>query len=42
MSTAWLAQLGERRSSEPEVAGSNPSRTNIQGFKITEKKVLPL
>ena len=25
---AWLAQLGERRSAEREVAGSNPGRTN--------------
>ena len=24
----WLAQLGERRSAEREVAGSNPGRTN--------------
>ena len=24
----WLAQLGERRSAEWEVAGSNPGRTN--------------
>ena len=24
----WLAQLGERRSAEQEVAGSNPARTN--------------
>ena len=39
---AWLAQLGERRSAEREVAGSNPARTNTQGLKITEKKVLPL
>ena len=30
--TAWLAQLGERRSTEREVAGSNPSRTNTQGL----------
>ena len=35
---AWLAQLGERRSGEREVAGSNPGRTNIQGLKITEKE----
>ena len=38
--TGWLAQLGERRSAEPEVAGSNPGRTNTQG--LTEEKVLPL
>ena len=30
--TAWLAQLGERRSAEREVAGSNPGRTNTQGL----------
>ena len=30
-SSASLAQLGERRSAEREVAGSNPSRTNTQG-----------
>ena len=29
---AWLAQLGERRSTEWEVAGSNPGRTNTQGL----------
>ena len=29
---AWLAQLGERRSAEREVAGSKPGRTNTQGF----------
>ena len=28
---AWLAQLGERRSAEWEVAGSNPGRTSTQG-----------
>ena len=39
---AWLAQLGERWSAERQVAGSNPGRTNTQGLKITEKKVLPL
>ena len=39
---AWLAQLGERRSAEREVAGSNPGRTNTQGIQITQKKVLPL
>ena len=31
-SAAWLAQLGERRSTEREVVGSNPSRTNTQGL----------
>ena len=30
--TAWLAQLGERRSAEQEVTGSNPGRTNTQGL----------
>ena len=29
---ALLAQLGERRSAEWEVAGSNPGRTNTQGL----------
>ena len=29
---AWLAQLGERRSVEREVTGSNPGRTNTQGL----------
>ena len=29
---SWLAQLGERRSAEREVAGSNPGRTNTQGL----------
>ena len=29
---AWLAQLGERRFAEREVAGSNPGRTNTQGL----------
>ena len=28
----WLAQLGERRSVEREVAGSNPGRTKTQGL----------
>ena len=28
-----LAQLGERRSAEQEVASSNPGRTNTQGLK---------
>ena len=27
-----LAQLGERRSAEREVAGSNPGQTNTQGL----------
>ena len=29
---AWLAQLGERRSVEREVAGSNPGWTKPQGL----------
>ena len=29
---AWQAQLGERRSAEREVAGSNPGRTNTKGL----------
>ena len=37
-----VAQLGERRSAEREVAGSNPGWTNTQGLEITEKKFLPL
>ena len=36
------AQLGERRSTEREVADSNPGRTYTQALKITDKKVLPL
>ena len=40
--TTWLAQLGERRSTEWEVTGSNPGQTNTRGLQITEKKVLPL
>ena len=39
---ARLAQLGERRSAEREAVGSSPGRTNTQGLKITEEKVLPL
>ena len=38
LAAAWLAQLGERRSGEREVTGSNPGRTNTQGLKITEKE----
>ena len=30
LTAAWLAQLGERRSAEREVAGSNPGWTNTQ------------
>ena len=32
LTAAWLAQLGERRSAEREVAGSNPGWTNTQGL----------
>ena len=28
LTAAWSAQLGERRSAEREVAGSNPGQTN--------------
>ena len=42
LTAAWLAQLGERRSAEREVAGSTPARPTLRVFKITEKKVLPL
>ena len=34
--------LGECRSAEREVAGSNPSQTNTLGLHITKKKMLPL
>ena len=33
LTAARLAQLGERRSAEREVASSNPDRTNTQGLK---------
>ena len=33
LTAARLAQLGERRSAEREVASSNPGRTNTQGLK---------
>ena len=32
LSTAWLAQLGERLSAERKVAGSNPGGNNTQGL----------
>ena len=32
ITTTWLAQLGECRSAEWEVVGSNPGRTNTQGL----------
>ena len=42
IAAAWLAQLGERRSFERKVVGSNTGSTNTQGLKITEEKVMPL
>ena len=39
---AWLAQLVRRQSAVREVSGSIPDRTNTQGLKIIEEKVLPL
>ena len=42
LTAARLAQLGERRSAEREVVSSNPDRTNTEGLKITEEKVLSL
>ena len=39
---AWLAQLVRHQSDVREVSGSIPGRTNTQGLKITEEKVLPL
>ena len=36
-----LVQLDKRQSAEREAAGSNPSRTNTQGLKFAEKKLLP-
>ena len=39
----WLTQLGhERQCTEQEVADSNPPRTNTQGLKTTQEKVLLL
>lgn len=41
--TTLLAQiLGECRSAEREIAGSNRSQTNTLGLHITKKKMLPL
>ena len=37
-----LAQLVEHRTIVREVAGSSLGRTNTQGLKIIEEKVLPL
>ena len=42
LTAARLAQLVEHRTFVREVVGSNPGRTNTQGLKITEEKVLPL
>ena len=39
---ARLAQWDKCWSAEQEAIGSNPGRTNTQGLKITEEKVLPL
>ena len=33
LTATWLAQLGERRSAEREVAGSNPGRPTLRVFK---------
>ena len=41
-STARLAQWVKSRFAEREAVGSKPGRTNTQGLKITEEKVLPL
>ena len=32
LTAVWLTHLGERRSAEREVAGSNSGRTNTQGL----------
>ena len=37
-----FANIVEHRTTVREVAGSTPGRTNTQGLKITEEKVLPL
>ena len=42
LTDAWLAQLVRRQSAVREVSGSIPGRTNTQGLKIIEEKVLPL
>ena len=42
LTAAWSAQFGERLSAEREVVGSNHGRTNTQGLKITEEKLLTL
>ena len=34
LTAAWLAQLGERRSAEPEVAGLNPGPNNTRGLVV--------
>ena len=38
----WLTQLVEHRTAVREIAGSNLDRTNTEGLKIPEEKVLPL
>ena len=38
MIATWLAQLGEQRSAEREVAGSNPGWTRIRVFKSLRRK----
>ena len=37
-----VSSVGTARSAEREVVSSNPGRTNTQGLKITEEKVLLL
>ena len=42
LTATWLAQLGEHRSAEQEVTGSNPGWINTHGLSITEQKITPL
>ena len=42
MTIALLAHLDKYLSTKQDAAGSNPSQTDTQGLKATEKKVLPL
>ena len=42
LNRAPVAQLVEHRAAMREVVSSTPARTNTQGLKITEEKVLPL
>ena len=37
-----LVQLVEHLTTDREVSGSSPDRTNTQGLKITEEDMLPL